>query len=149
MSIKSVNRAIAKSMKTIRGEWVLVGGYYESNAFDFSGQRYVMSITKEDEGWIFFCEDHEPDDIFENKPFKTLKEAMAFGEEFGESFQICWEENTEFVVQCVEDKMKMFGIDMTGDYWGLDRMVQDIAEAVRYKFDATIPYGFRLVEVNY
>ena len=148
MSIKSENKAIAKASQVTRGSWVKVGAYYESNAYDIAEHHYAMSITKEDEGWIFFCEDHNPEDIDENKPFKTLSEAKVFAEKFGEYFQHCWEQNTEFVSQLISDKIQIFGIDMTGFFLGTDRMVESISEAVRYKYTDIIPYGFRLVAIE-
>jgi len=84
-----------------RYNWVKNGAYYEINAFDTIDRCYGISVTRgENNQWIVFAEDHQPEDI-DGQPengFKTLHEAKAFAQRFGEYFQECHDENHQYKV---------------------------------------------------
>ena len=83
-----------------RYDWVKNGAYYEINAFDSSDRCYGISVTKENGRWIVFAEDHNPEDLdgHPENGFKTLYEAKAFAQQFGEYFQECHDENHQYKV---------------------------------------------------
>jgi hypothetical protein len=57
-------------------------------------QSYIISITKDDNHWNVFAEDHNSEDLG-NHPengFKTLTEAKSFAEDFAEYFEHCQDE---------------------------------------------------------
>ena len=79
-----------------RGHWVKNGCYYETNAFESptDEQSYIISITKDDNRWNVFAEDHNSGDMDDHPEngFKTLTEAKAFAEDFAEYFEHCQDE---------------------------------------------------------
>jgi len=86
---------IQKQIKALdnayRGQWVRFMGDYITNAFYALEGNYQIIITKEDGRWFVSAEDHNAEDIDGNpeEGFRTLAEAKAFAEEFGEFFEDC------------------------------------------------------------
>ena len=83
-----------------RGNWVKNNAYYEMDAVEYGSehQSYIISITKDDNRWNVFAEDHNSQDM-DNHPengFKTLTEAKVFAEDFAEYFEHCQDEIAEY-----------------------------------------------------
>ncbi|MBD2316649.1 hypothetical protein [Phormidium tenue] len=101
------------------------------NAFsEVSDDRsYIISITKEDNRWYVFAEDHNPEDI-DGQPengFKSLYEAKAFAQRFGEYFEECHNENHQYKVVSVTGQAVANAI---GCVW-----LDDISKAVAMHWD--------------
>jgi hypothetical protein len=114
-----------------RGHWVKNGCYYEMNAIECptDEQSYIISITKDDNRWNVFAEDHEPEDLdnhFKNG-FKTLTEAKAFAEDFAEYFEHCQDEIAKSEVE--EDVITGYIV------------ANDFGQAITQVFGTTFIYG--------
>ncbi len=119
--------------KTSKGryEWVKNGAYYEINAFSETvGDRcYGISVTKENGRWFVFAEDHNSEDIdgHPENGFKTLCEAKAFAQRFGEYFEDCHNENHQYKVVSVTGEAVA---NEEGMVW-----LDDISKAVAMHWD--------------
>jgi hypothetical protein len=56
-----------------------------------------VGVTKIDGAWFVWAEEHEPDELIKQgyqteEGFKTLRDAKAAAESFGEYFESCWKE---------------------------------------------------------
>jgi hypothetical protein len=69
------------------------GIYCECNSLGELNDSYVISVTKDDKGWVVFGEDHEPSEISKmyNVPvfFKTKKQAIKVAQELAEDMYTC------------------------------------------------------------
>lgn len=108
-SLKTTKKAEQALQYVARGEWVKMSGDYHTNAFEAFDSieedgyripqfhsRYTVSVTKIDDRWFVYAEEHEPQDLFDieqpREGFATLREAKAAAEEFGASFERLWME---------------------------------------------------------
>lgn len=108
-TMKTLNRQAKAVQQTTRGYWVKFMGDYSSNAFEAiyihhedrmecsTLDHYQISVTKENGAWFAYAEEHDVDELVRSgyqpkEGFKTLKEAKAAAEAFGEHFEACWKE---------------------------------------------------------
>ena len=116
-----------------RGHWVKNGAYYEMDSIEspVDDHSYIISITKDDNRWNVFAEDHNSEDI-DNHPengFKTLTEAKAFAEDFAEYFEHCQDEIAKS--ETVEDEETITGYIVANEQ----------GEAITQVFGTTFIYG--------
>jgi hypothetical protein len=110
------------------------------NAMEYGSEHdaYIISITKDDNRWNVFAEDHEPEDM-DNHPengFKTLTEAKAFAEDFAEYFEHCQDEIakseidedaiTGYIVKNVWDEAIVMLLGVNSFFRG------DVADAIKF-----------------
>jgi hypothetical protein len=114
-----------------RYDWVKNGAYYEINAFSerTNDRCYGISVTKENGRWFVFAEDHNSEDIdgHPENGFKTLYEAKAFAQRFGEYFEECYNENHQYKV-----------VSITGEAVANEKglvWLDDISKAVAMHWD--------------
>lgn len=65
------------------------GLYTECNSLSTLDDSFMVSVVKEDSGWVVFTEEHEPSEIaktYGTLYHKTKKSAMATALEFCEDF---------------------------------------------------------------
>ena len=111
MTTATLNKQLKALRDVVRGAWVKFNGSYYTNAFEaivsevaedyikFSRlSDYQIGVTKDDDRWFVFAEDHEPDEIAKlgyqpENGFKTLAEAKISAEAFGGWFESLWIEN--------------------------------------------------------
>ena len=116
-----------------RGHWVKNNGDYDTNAFECptEDQSYTISITKDDNRWFVSTEDHNWTDLVGDRHpengFKTLAEAKAFAEDFGDYFEHCQDEIA---------KSELIEEEITGYI-----VANDQGEAITQVFGTTFIYG--------
>jgi hypothetical protein len=135
-----------------RGHWVKNGCYYEMNAISpTDDQGYIISITKDDNRWNVFAEDHNSDDM-DNHPangFKTLTEAKAFAEDFAEYFEHCQDEIAKS--EAVEDTITGYIVandqgEAITQVFGTTFIYGAIANAIKFELSAATDWLYELGE---
>ncbi len=78
------------TVKTPEFNFYKQGIYTECNALSTFGDSFIVSVVKDDAGWIFFTEEHEPCELVKMSYgvlyHKTKKSAIAAALEFCEDF---------------------------------------------------------------